>query len=479
MEGLYLDNESYPYKEDWLYWQAIKEMTNVTLDIQPVSNADYETRYQMLLSSGEAPDFITKIAPGSETKFIASGVLTAISDYYDQMPYFNEKKDKWALQPEIEYIKQADGKVYYIPGCYEYYPEEWSFAIRADLLEKHKLATPTTYDEVLTVLKELKKVYPDSYPWTDRWNAGISEMHVARMFGINWGFRTTDQQIGYDYDKKEWFFIPTSDQYKSYIEYMAKAVAEGVFDTEAFVQQEEQFTNKISNSKTFFVPSNFPNSLAFTDQAKVSDPNARFEMLILPEGPAGNKIIGDLRHNTGIIIPSTSKNKPYFDTLIKFVDWLTYSDEAINLNQWGVEGKTYEVVDGKKQLLKDIEFSWMNKGAAKKLRNDFGFQLGPFKLSLSKEVLFEFMDDKEKDYQIKIDNKYDFLPPYPAAKLSNEDTDRLNQIRSSIEEYVNTSKLEFITGKKKIATDWDDYVAELKKRKSEVYLEIYNAALKR
>ena len=86
------------------------------------------------------------------------------------MPNFKDKVAKWNLEPDLDALRQADGKFYLLPGLHEKPWLDYSLAVRTDILDKLDLQVPKTWDELYTVLKAMKAAYPDSYPLSDRWS---------------------------------------------------------------------------------------------------------------------------------------------------------------------------------------------------------------------------------------------------------------------------------------------------------------------
>ena len=66
--------------------------------------------------------------------------------------------------------RPAGRQVLPAPGLHEDGRLDYSLAIRTDILTKLDLQPPTTWDELTTVLREMKKAYPNVYPLSDRWS---------------------------------------------------------------------------------------------------------------------------------------------------------------------------------------------------------------------------------------------------------------------------------------------------------------------
>ena len=82
---LYLDNASYPLKSNWLFWSELTKRTGVTLQTTAVPGSDYNDKRSLMIGAGTAPLLIPKTYPGSETAFVGSGTVMAVSDYTDQI----------------------------------------------------------------------------------------------------------------------------------------------------------------------------------------------------------------------------------------------------------------------------------------------------------------------------------------------------------------------------------------------------------
>lgn len=127
------------------------------LELTSVPMSDYTEKRSLLISSGDAPYIIPKTYPGEETPFVSSGAILPISDYVDMMPHYQEKVEKWEIEPFLEGLRQQDGKYYVLPGVHEKVWPDYSLAVRTDILEELGLEEPETWEEVEVMLEEMKK----------------------------------------------------------------------------------------------------------------------------------------------------------------------------------------------------------------------------------------------------------------------------------------------------------------------------------
>jgi putative aldouronate transport system substrate-binding protein len=475
---LYSSNPDYPYKEDWLIWKAIKDKTNVSFDVMVVPMSDYAQKRSLLISTGDAPYIIPKTYHPDEVQFIPSGAILPVSDYVDKMPNFSRQVKEWGLEDEINTYKQKDGKYYLLPGLHEILTPDYGIAMRTDILEKNNIPLPNTWDEMYEALKKLKQLYPDTYPLSDRYQAKSLLNIAAPTFGkaaAGWG---AGDGVYYDRDNDKFIFYPTTDDYKNFLAYFNKLIKEGLMDPESFTQNDDQAIQKFVTGKSFVISAN---SQHLTELRKTMDETVgkdayEVKKLIPPAGPAGPVITGSRLEN-GIMISSKAKDDPNFEQMLKFIDWLWYSDEEQILCKWGVEGTTYKrTADGKFELMPDITFQWMNPSGTKDLRKDFGFGNGVFILMYGgpKYLAESYMSPEDLEFVNEVNSKRELLPAAPPILYDEGEREQANMLSTPLMDYVESMTLKFILGDASLESDWDKYVQDCKQKGSDRLVELAN-----
>jgi putative aldouronate transport system substrate-binding protein len=475
---LYLDQSHYPIKNDWLLWSEITKRTNVKLEPTVVPYADFDQKRGLLISSGNAPTILSKTYPGQEEAFVASGAILPVSDYLDLMPNFKARIEKWKLEPELNTLRQDDGKFYLLPGVHEAPWQDYTLAFRTDELTRLGLAVPKTWDEVYTVLKAIKAAHPDSYPLSDRFE-GKSILNVAgasfgTFAGAGWGYvkNTTWNEAGQKFD-----FTGVTPEYRQLIEYFRKLVAEGLMDPESFTQKDDQAIQKFASGKSFAISSNAQN-IANDYRPNISKiPGATVAKIPVPAGPKGDVIRGQRMEN-GLMISSKAVQSDKFVATMQFIDWLWYSDEGQEFAKWGVRGTTYDKdAAGKRALNPEVAFGGMNVGAAKNLQRDYGFQGGVFYYGGTTELLQSMFTPEEITFQQTMKSKKT-IPLPPPAPFNEAERERATLWETPLKDYVTQSTLQFILGTRPLST-WDAYVKELDAKGMSQYMEMVNGAYKR
>ena len=373
---LYADNASYPYKSDWLVWDEIKKATNVELDMQVVPDSDYTTKQQIIFNSGDIPDIVTKTI--AKTEDAQSGILLPISDYLDKMPNFKKYIEENDYTAEIESLREADGKFYTLPNrCHDIRVQNHSWLIRKDIFEKNNIPIPTTLDEVYQAGKKLKEIYPDSKPIINRFGAGNILSVIAPGFGTSGGWGLTNNGYVYDEKSDKWVVAPTSDNYKEMLMYMNKLYEEGVLDPEFTTLESATYEQLVTQGKTFIMIDWIGNQIRYNLEGKKLEADFDVEPIFPVKGSDGDYASRPtLKYENGWVLPTSIKDKPYFSTVLRFIDWF-YTDEAAQLLTFGVEGETFEkdaagnlgFIDKTKDISK--EFGLYNGSLGIRIHDDY------------------------------------------------------------------------------------------------------------
>ncbi|ADH60028.1 extracellular solute-binding protein family 1 [Thermoanaerobacter mathranii subsp. mathranii str. A3] len=479
---LYSEHPAYPYKEDWLLWKAIKDMTNVSLKLTVVPMSDYDQKRSLLISTGEAPEIIPKTYPGQEVPFIPSGAILPISDYIDEMPNFSRQIKEWNLQDDLNTLKQKDGKFYVLPGLHEIFVQDYSLAIRLDIFEKNNIPVPNSWDELYDALKKLKEIYPNIIPFSDRWQ-GKSLLNVAApTFGVQAGWGAGNGMYYYR-DKDEFGFYPITDDYKNMLSYFNKLVKEGLMDPESFTQNDDQAIQKFVTGKSFVISTNSQELVNLRNKMKETMGEDAFKVvkILPPAGPKGAVVAGGRLEN-GIMISKNALKNPNFHEMLKFIDWLWYSEEGQTLTKWGVEGVTYKKVDGKFELMPDVTagFLGLNPNGTKDLRKDFGFGNGVFILMYGgpKELAYSYMSDEDRKFAEELDKTRELLPPAPPVLFDEVQREQANMISQPLMDYVEQMTLKFILGQASLEKDWDNYVQQCRAKGADKLTQLTNEVYK-
>jgi len=470
---LYNETEDNPYQEDWKVLEVYESERNATLDAKLGDNEDFEKAIELNLNIENPPDVILKCWPDTIEGHANEGKLLPISDYVNLMPNFNKYIENNKLESEIEKLKLKNGKYYILPG-YQRGLQVQQWIYRQDIFEENNLTMPTTYDELFESLVVLKEKYPESTPITASWGGA----HLLSMMGAGYGIPAGWSGTRYfNEEKNEWEYAPATENFRELYRFLNKCYTAGVLDEAFFDQSNEEFIEKLVNGKAFvtvtWISSGFD---TWNNQLKENGiQNGEWEPLPVMESTIGIRALPPVsRFRKGLAISASAAEKPYFEDMIKFLDWAVYSEEVIDLTYWGIEELTYKNTPKGKEFLPEI-ISSKNPEGTINITKEYGFN-----------TIFDLNEDEEFEDRKKPDDIVTFLSNSekanetlennPKLSLNEEELEMESIINEELSKYVDDASKKFITGELSIDNDWDMYISEIDSIGYTVLENIWNSA---
>ncbi|WP_130859026.1 ABC transporter substrate-binding protein [Gracilibacillus phocaeensis] len=471
---LFSDHPNYPLEDDWLFFEALEEKANVTLDITSVPMSDYTEKRSLLISSGDAPYVIPKTYPGEETQFVASGAILPISDYVELMPNYQKRVAEWEIDPFLENLRQQDGKYYVLPGVHENVWPDYSLAVRTDILEELNLEEPTTWEEVEEMLVAMKEAYPDIYPFNDRFQFNSTLNIAASGFDTmaGWGLGS---MLSYQEDTDEFIFAPATEEYRQLVEYFSGLIEQDLLDPESVTQEDEPAIEKFTSGESFVINTNAQTLEQYrtTMNETLGEDNYSIKKIMVPGGPAGQLMAGSKLEN-GIMFSAQMADDPNFEAILQFIDWLLYSDEGSEFAKWGVEGETYSKDDaGDYQLADHITFRGMNPDGEEDLQIDYGFSQGNWAYGGPTELLHSMFTEEEVEFQNQMVDTKELVLPDPPIPYDATQLEQSSLLSTPLKDTVEQNTLRFIVGDRSME-EWDAYVEQLESQNMQGYVDLAN-----
>lgn len=482
------DASWYPMVDTWKtegVFKKIEEATNVTLDITSIDSGDYNQKVSLMINAGEAAYIIPKTY--DESPYVDGGAIVAISDYTQYMPYFTDFVEKYNMQDDLKTITKSDGKFYRLPGMLEAPVQDYTFLIRKDLFDAAGVDVPAiekdwTWDDLYDALVKVKAymvsegmIKESDYVWSDLWcgsevadgSGGNLLKLMASSYDVQAGWAIGNGML-YDSTKDEWYFGPTSDNFKAYLNEVSKYVQGGILDPETFTQDNQTACNKFYRGETAILSVNrsqYTSWLANLDE-NLGAGNYETYLCLIPRGEKTNYLPENSRLENGVMISKRALDElgeEGFIKMIRFVDWLFYSHEAYNLTKWGVEGETYQVnADGTKSLLDGYQCGGLGIAGDESdidIRLQWGYAGGNFYYGGTIAEMTDNFNPDIMDFVNRITEARDIKPLDPSYVADEEENEQLNLWKTPLIDNVNTWTLQFATGVKNVDADWDAYVA--------------------
>ena len=460
--------------------KAWQEQTGVTVEFQHPASGQEKEQFNLIVADGSLPDIMewqwVKQYPGGPEKAIKDGVIIPLNDIFDQ--YCPNIKKYLAENPEVDkMIKTDDGNYFaflFIRGedklCYTV-----GGFIRQDWLDELGLEVPTTVDEwheVLTAFKEKKGAEaPLCFDWTNFKDSNP----IAFAFKV--GTANGTQFILDDEGKVA--FAPAQEGYKEYLMTLNQWYEEGLIDRDIATLNGDQVTAKMTSDKAgasvgwaasrmqLFMTSAQQTNPEYT---LVATPTPTTEKGATPEyGYVENQF-----PDVAAAITSSCKN---VELAAKFLDY-GYSEAGHNLFNFGIEGVSYEMKDGKAEytdVVTNNPDGWpLAQSLAKYIRANYN---GPFIQDLNYlEQYLQLPTVKEcpSVWAVPDARKH----TVPNITPTQDESKELATITNELGTYVAEMSLKFIFGTESF-DNWDNYIETLNGMKLDRALEIENAALER
>jgi putative aldouronate transport system substrate-binding protein len=332
----------------------LTEQTGITLDAE-FAVGDPEQKINLIAASGEYPDII--MPKGTTGALIDAEAMLDLTDLIEE----HAPNIKKVLGDQIKRLRYSveDQSIYFIPTLdtigQVYFDAGGPFNLQHAVVKElgyPKMETLQDYENAIRAYKE-KVPTINGQPTiglsllADDWRILISTTNPA--------FFATGAP-----DDGEWYIDPktfeaklhyTRPEEREYFRWLNHMNATGLLDKESFVQKYDQYKAKIASGR---VIATIDQEWEIGEAENALKAENKFERAyghypVTLEGnykPANFQPTG-FNGGWGIGITKDAKDPV---RIIKFLDYLA-SEEGQILVNWGIEGKHYEVKDGKRAFL--------------------------------------------------------------------------------------------------------------------------------
>jgi putative aldouronate transport system substrate-binding protein len=460
------------------FYQEWQRRIGVPIAFSEVSTAQAKETFSVLLSSGNLPDIIEynwlKDAPGGPVKALNDGYILRLNDLIDKHAPNLQKY----LQdhPELDkLVKTDDGDYYAFPFLKEGgMTTQWGGPVlRKDWLTDLHLEVPETIDEwhdVLTAFKEKKgATAPLTIISQPKALQGFLDGAFIGAFGVIRDF--------YIDDTGKVLYGPLQPGYKEFLATMSQWYKEGLLD-QSFTQTDRKaldanMTTGASGASVFTGATIDKWELAISEK----DPQAKFVFAPYPvvrkgDLPKFGQEAWRYGATASAAVSATSKNP---ELAVQVLDY-AYGTEGYMLFNYGTEGESYTLVDGKPEL------SELIKNNPDKLSYVEALSIythtvnnGPF--VASKELIEAIaITNEDHDYsKWQTDNLKHVIPP---VSISAEESNEFARIINDINTLVDETSLKIILGTDPVDS-FDTFTKKLDSLNIKRAIEIQQAAYDR
>lgn len=326
-------------------YQAINQAVGVNIQVVGYSLVNANEQFQLMVASGDYTDIIYSFGSnysGSIEGAVEDEIITDLGPYLEE--YAPDYMNYILTDEEVALAVHTDAG--YVPAFASIGDENVSVnggqIIRTDFLDAIGKEMPTTYDELEDVLTGFKNELNIPSPYWSNPAGYVVEMTAG--YGIYPGFYVEDSQVKYGFYEEGYF---------DYLTMMNRWYETGLLYADFAAQQNlQQFPDSslVTNNQVGVWFNSLNEMTAYTPET-ATDPNFAITGM-----PILTREKGETTHfctafsrvsvNTGNFI---STNCSDLELAMAWCNYW-YTDAGTLLANYGIEGKSYEMVDGKPQF---------------------------------------------------------------------------------------------------------------------------------
>ncbi|MCI8623646.1 MAG: extracellular solute-binding protein [Provencibacterium sp.] len=466
-------------------YQELEKRTGITINWQHPPIGQENEQFNLMIASGDIPDMIYynwQNAPGGPAKYIDDGLILKLNDVIEQSaPNLRAVYEQY---PEAGIQSQLDDGTFYM---FPFIKPDSSIRtyngpiVRKDWLDKAGLERPVTIDDWYIMLKAFKEQDPNENGEADEIPFVSVKLNTIKWFAGAWGMklRMDSENTGPFYQSEgKVHFGPMEDDYQEYLTVMRRWYAEGLIDPDFAATDSTRQNALISGNQAGAFWGGASGGLGkFLNSVPESVPGFDLTAVQYPAGKAG--VNYNIHPDTVNSIPGTGAaittvNKHVEET-VKWFDYM-YGEEGARLMNFGIEGDTYEMVNGEPiytdVILNDPEGRSPDIMVASHTTTPQ--ETSVYATGYYTQMLF-LPQQKEA---LSIWGDGDFSLNLPPISYTSEESQRLATIMNEVNTYVDETFVRFIMGQEGV-DDFEVFRGNLKNMNIEEAVSIAQAALER
>ena len=460
--------------------QVIADEVGVTVDWTVVSGMEMFTQFNLMAAGGDYCDMIeaaVECYSGGAIGALDDGVLTDLTDYIEEnAPDYLEAHESRGSGKDI---LTGDGRYACLWGCYNLPEVSQGYVIRQDWLDELGLEVPTTYDEWFDVLSAFKDKYGCSNAFLMD-DTCQDDQHTPAGFGTP-GYKSNMFGSGSDLYQVDGV-VKTSfleEGYRDYLREMHRWFEAGLFS---------------ADFPTISSRPNDDNRVALINNggAGIWAVGASNVTIQQDEIVGGAKLTGipdplsdnvDFNHFSSamtvnsqcdVAISSTCEN---IEACLQYLNYY-FTDEGIRYYNYGVEGQTYNMVDGKVEYT-DLIMNPVAGYTPFTMTEAYVLVGGIASVTYGSRQL-DFAGEEARQAWETWNSTQDRLYVLPEGlALTAEESSQASALMSDIYTYAAQCAPQFILGTMDIENDWDAFTQSMRDMGIEDILAIYQTALDR
>jgi ABC-type glycerol-3-phosphate transport system substrate-binding protein len=482
------ENASQVIRNDSLVNQWLEKKQNIKIVIEAVPAASYEEKKKVLISTNNMPD-VMKVSMSDVRQYAAEDMFVNLNDNRDKLLNFFAV---YAKDPNLS--KLSVNKVMYsfpvlrYASFYDGHDGQLPI-IRTDLLKKHNLAIPKSFDELYNVLSVLKQNYPDKIPLVNRKGgstSGTQKLLETMAYPLGSGYSPSiGVYYDLDVDGGRYIYGPAHENFKVVLKDLNRFYNARLLDQDYATNTVDLWKEKMSSGKGLMYFDNSGFRYDFEAALRSIEPDARYNVIPTMTNSLGQtrNTIYDFNWPAQHYVVATSSKK--IDVALAYFNW-AYSEEGVKTKGYGILGETYEIVDGKPAIKTEILDQYIKSGVnspSYELQSRIGVGLLDFTpyVDIGAGEMVKRRQQSPEDLQRLLDtetmcvNDKGLRNPNYDPPLTPEEARRANTLRVAVENVVLPEIDKYIMGIEPIEK-YDTVIQRARSAGATELEEIYNKA---
>ncbi len=335
---------------------TITEETGVSVNFITPSGNEAE-KLSALIASDSLPDMITLgWWEPAVNEMIDKDLVYALNELGEQYDaYFFEVTDP----DSVEWFTKPDGNIYCYPNS-SYIPKDLeehdninanqNFLVRKDIYEAIGSPDMTTQEGFYNAVKMAVEMFTKI--------DGKTLIPIGAQVFNNEGCTSFDDYLmnflAIPYEKDGQYYDRYTDpEYISWLKFFRQLGEEGYLAQDIFIDQRMQMDEKLADGRYFCMLYQNTDMLTQQKELYAKDPDSIYLAIDGPKNSNGDAYRLPASGVNGWTVTLISKNCEHPDRAIQFMDYLM-SEHGQMLTYLGVEGVTYDIIDGKPVVRDDI-----------------------------------------------------------------------------------------------------------------------------
>lgn len=347
------------YNSDWggnVVSDKITEETGVSIQfITPNGNED--EKMDALIAADSLPDFITLGWWEPQINQMIDGgmvyALNELADSYD--PWFYQVSDA----DVVNWYTQEDGNIYAYPNSsvtardietYDNIGSNQTFLVRKDIYEAIGSPDMTTPEEFQAAVEKAYELFPtvDGEPlipvgahvFNEQGNVSFAQ-YLMNFLAVPF------EKDGMFYDRY------TDEDYITWLKMFRSLGEEGLLSDDIFIDQRTQMEEKLAEGRYFCMLYQYSDMLSQQKALYLNHPERIYMAVDGPKNAAGDDHTLTTSGINGWTVTLISKNCEQPERAIAFMDYMLSELGQLRISL-GVEGETFDYVDGKPVVREEV-----------------------------------------------------------------------------------------------------------------------------